>query len=265
MVAQVDSEGGGTDLWLYNLVHGTRSRLTFDGESHAPVWSPDSSHVAFRSHRDGGWNIYQKAVNGIGRDEALDRNPVIERFPMDWSHDGRYLIEWVLVDAKAKYALWLLPMSPEQMRGDRKPFPYLNEQSNIVEARLSPNGKWLAYVSDETKRYEIYVQTFPSPGGKWPVSINGGARPRWSSDGKELYFIAPDGKLTAAEVKAEPARGFEASTPKALFDPKIEHLGGTRFPFSYFDVAKDGRFLIPVEQSGAPITVVVNWTAGLNK
>jgi dipeptidyl aminopeptidase/acylaminoacyl peptidase len=262
-VAVARDEAAGTDLWLYNVARGTRSRLTFDGKGNAyPAWSPDGSHIAFLSTRDGGENIYQKAVNGIGQDQPLDKSPANVKVPLDWSRDGRYLIEGILFDAKAKFTIWVLPLSPEQAGGDLKPFPYLSENFDEIGATLSPNGQWLAYASDETKRYEIYVQTFPRPGGKWPVSINGGTRPIWSRDGKELYFIAPDGKLMAVDVKSGTGGSFEAGAPKALFD---SHIGGDQF--TWFDVAKDGRFLIPTvaEQSGAPITVVVNWTAGLNK
>jgi eukaryotic-like serine/threonine-protein kinase len=256
-------EGEGRDLWLYNLARGTQSRLTFDGKANRyPVWSPDSSYIAFVSNRDGGNYIYQKAINGIGQDETLDSTPANVKVALDWSRDGRYLVEGALTDAKASLAIWILPLSPEQTDGDRRPFPYLNEGFNQIGARLSPNGQWIAYVSEETKRYEIFVQTFPKRGGKWPVSINGGTRPRWSHDGKELYFIGLDGKLMVVVVKSGPDGGFEAGAPKALFD---SHIGGDQF--TWFDVAKDGRFLIPtvVEQSGAPITVVVNWQAGLKK
>jgi len=263
-VTREDLEGTGTDLWLYNLARGTRSRLTFDGQANQyPVWSPDGSHIAFLSTRNGGGTVYQKAINGIGQDEALDKHPARIGAPLDWSRDGRYIIEGVVSGAKStSTSIWVLPLSPEQAAGDRKPFPYLNEQFNELGAKLSPNGQWLAYVSDETKRYEIYVQTFPKLGGKWPVSINGGTRPIWSRDGKELYFIGLDGKLMVVDVKSGPDGSFEAGAPKALFDP---HFGGDQY--SWFDVTKDGRFLIPtvVEQSGAPITVVVNWTAGVSK
>jgi eukaryotic-like serine/threonine-protein kinase len=254
-------EAGGTDLWLYNLARGTRSRLTFDGKLNIePVWSPDGSHIAFLSARDGGdWNIYQKPVNGIGQDEALDKNPPNIKGPRDWSRDGKYLIEGAEPD---RFSIWVLPLSPGQAGGDRKRLPYLHDQFNEVGPRLSPNGQWLAYASDETGRFEIYVQTFPKLGGKWPVSINGGMVPVWSRDGKELYFIGADGKLMAVDVKGGPGGSFEAGTPKALFDP---HFGGAET--DRFDVSKDGRFLVPavVEQSGAPITIVVNWAAGLNK
>jgi dipeptidyl aminopeptidase/acylaminoacyl peptidase len=170
----------------------------------------------------------------------------------DWSRDGRYIIEQTS-DAKRGYDLWVLPLF-----GDKKPFPYLQTPANETKAKLSPDGQWLAYVSDESKRSEIYVQAFPAPGGKSQISTSGGDHPVWSRDGKELYYIAADGKMMAVEVKT--GAKFEAGSPKSLFDA---HLAGNGF-----DVGKDGRFLIPVpvEQGGAtPITVVLNWTAGLKK
>jgi hypothetical protein len=145
--------------------------------------------------------------------------------------------------------------------GDRKPFPYLQSAFQEGYGKLSPNGQWLAYQSNETKRFEVYVQTFPTPGGKWQVSTNGGGSPEWSRDGKELYFIGADQKMMVVQVKD--GVKFEASVPKALFD--VHTVNGLNF---VFDVSKDGRFLIPtpVEQSASvPMTVVVNWTAGLKK
>jgi hypothetical protein len=219
------------------------------------VWSPDGSHIAFLSTRNGGVSVYERAVSGIGEDAPLDTAPANARLPLDWSRDGRYLVEGVL--ANAQFSISVLPLS-----GDRKSFSYLQGNFDGVSARLSPNGQWLAYVSDETGRNEVYVQTFPQPGGKWSVSTSGGTRPAWSRDGKELYFITLDGKLMAADVKNGAGASFEASAPRVLFEP---HIAGGHF--SRFDVGNDGRFLIPTvpTQSDAPITVVVNWPGALSK
>jgi len=258
---RLDPQTGFQDLWLHDLVRGTASRFTFTSPNEFPAWSPDGSHIAFTSSRDGGpSNLYQKAVSGAAQDEPLDKAAHSKR-PDDWSRDGRYIIEETPNDPKTGQDIWVLPLF-----GDRKPFPYLQTAFNERTAKLSPNGEWLAYVSDETRRNEVYVQTFPTPGGKWQVSTDGGVLPVWSRDGKELFFIGADGKLTAVEVKGDVKGGakFEAGASKALFDA---HYGaGVN---GWFDVTKDGRFLIPVQAeqaaAGVPMTVVVNWTAGLKK
>jgi hypothetical protein len=137
----------------------------------------------------------------------------------------------------------------------------LRTEFNETQAKLSPNGQWLAYVSDETKRNEVYVQTFPAPGGKWQVSINGGSVPVWSRDGKELFFIGLDRKLMAVEIKG--GANFDRRVPKPLFETQL--VFGIN---PEFDVSRDGRFLMPAltEQTGTvPITVVLHWTAALKK
>jgi eukaryotic-like serine/threonine-protein kinase len=155
--------------------------------------------------------------------------------------------------------LWALPMT-----GDKKPFPLL--QSPFVEdhARFSPDGHFIAYSSNETGRYEVYVQTFPPSGGKWVISRDGGAQPRWRRDGKEIFFIAPDRKLMAADVKLA-GSNFEVSVPKPLFQTQI----AGPIPRNRYDVFGNGqRFLIITprqENNLTPITVVANWTAGLQR
>jgi len=245
------------DIWLYDLATGNRSRFTFDGKFHFnPVWSPDGSRIAFTSTRQGISAIYQKAVNGMGEDEPFENVGGDSKLPLDWSRDGRYLIE---LNASAS-SIWVLPLSPGQAGAERKSVPYLNDGFPKHNARLSPGGQWIAYDSLEAGHDEIFVQTFPRPGGKWQVSTNGGTRPVWSKEGRELYFISLDGELMAVEVKSGPGGGFKAGAPKALFHP---HTWPVRA--DTFDVTRDGRFLIPVviEQAAVPITVVVNWQAGL--
>jgi Tol biopolymer transport system component/predicted Ser/Thr protein kinase len=246
------------DIWLYDVRRDTATRFTFNSRfNDRPVWSPDGSHIAFRSTLGVGANLYQKATSGMATEEALDKAKG-SKFPYDWSQDGRYLIEGV-TDPKTKLDIWVLPLF-----GDRKPFPYLQTEFNEAYARLSPNGKWLAYTSDETKRAEIYVQSFPTPGGKWQISTNGGLYPVWSRDGKELFYIGPDQKLTAVEVMG--GDKFAAGTPRPLFTMHRAIVGGGRG--GWFDVSKDGRFLMPIPVENAapvPMTVVVNWTAGLKR
>ena len=243
---------GLSDIWLHDLSRGTASRFTFGPKANdAPVWSPDGSRIAFSSENYGAGQSYVKAANGVGAEEVLDQDPR-GNFVTDWSRDGRYLIEAVS-DLKTLGDIWVIPQF-----GDKRRFPYMNTEYNERGGKLSPNGQWLAYVSNESKRYEIYVQTFPEHGGKWQISTNGGDFPVWSRDGRELYFIGADRKLMAVEVKGD-GKSFAASLPKPLFEV------ADQWPF---DVSKDGRFLIqvPVEQGSAKVlTVVTNWQAGLKK
>ena len=152
--------------------------------------------------------------------------------------------------------------------GDRKPFPLLqSEDFNQNLAKLSPDGRWLAYFSNETGRYEVYIQTFPKPSGKWQVTTSGGLQPRWSRDGKEFFYLALDQELMSVAVKGDSVP--ELGSPTPLFQAPL--LGGARAIQNYrqqWDVAPDGRFLINVpvgEEAGSPITLVQNWTAGLKK
>jgi len=254
---------GPGDIWLYDPKRGA-SQFTFGNDREGPVWSPDGSHVAFTSLAAGGWDLEQKAANGVGSEESLNKRASYA-VPSDWSRDGKYLF-FEPLDPKTKIDVWVLPIA-----GDKKPFPYLNSDYNEFESALSPDGRWLAYQSDRTGRYEVYVDTFtgtPSGAssaarGNWAVSTTGGTRPVWSRDGKELFFIGADRKMMVAEVMTASGNRFEFSAPKALFDSRIS---GT--PWDRFDVSKDGRFLmtVPVKQGAStPITMIVNWTAGLKK
>jgi serine/threonine-protein kinase len=151
-VAFTRSEGGPGSLWLYEPKRGAY-QFTFNSANQNAVWSPDSSHLAFFSMLGGGNNFYQKAASGVGKEELLNKGET-PRIPFDWSHDGQYLF-FAATDPKTKVDIWVLPLS-----GDRKPFAYLNQDYNEDLPRLSPNGPWLAYQSDKTGQYEVYVDTF---------------------------------------------------------------------------------------------------------
>ncbi|MBA3716207.1 MAG: PD40 domain-containing protein, partial [Pyrinomonadaceae bacterium] len=202
-------------------------------------------------------DLYQKATSGAGSDELLlkSNDP---KFPADWSSDGRFIL-YRSRDPKTKEDIWVLPLE-----GDRQPFPLLQTEFNESQARFSPNGKWIAYTSDESGTTQVYVQSFPAAGSKWPVSTGGGNQPRWRRDGRELFYLA-DGKLMAVEVKTEGT--FEAGVPKPLF---VIHgpIEVTPFAISYAVTADGQRFLVRsvVEQaSTTPITVVVNWAAEVKR
>jgi Tol biopolymer transport system component len=265
MVDRFDLQIGTSDLWLYDVVGGAGSRFTFDpADDVLPVWSPDGSRIVWGSSREGRYDLYQKAASGAGQDELLLKSGNL-KVPTDWSRDGRFIIYYE-IDPKTKRDLWVLPLD-----GDRIPFLFVQTESNEVGAQLSLDGRWMAYASDESGRYEVYVQSFPAAAGKKQVSTSGGIGPHWRRDGKELFYYAPDGKLMAMEVRSglpgvRKGASFETGLPQALFDFRSGNVVPTVAPYT---VTADGqRFWLNtlVDESGsAPLTVVINWTAGLKR
>ncbi len=256
-----DPSTGNNDVWIYESSGGIPTRLTSDpGFDNGPIWSPDGSRVSFMSLRKGKADLFQKSSRGAGSEEALyvsDRS----KYPTDWSPDGR-LILYRGFDENTNLELWTVPVS-----GDRKPTPFLKAAFGVDHGQFSPDGRWVAYASNESGRWEIYVAPFPEPGGNWKVSSAGGSEPRWRRDGKELYYIAPDGKLMAVDVKVG-SSAFEAGAARSLFQTRRrEHIAAADL-FSY-DVSADGqRFLVNTdvgEVTSSPLTVVLNWTAELKR
>jgi Tol biopolymer transport system component len=253
---------GNEDVWLIDTGRGALSRFTFDVAIDIfPIWSPDGSRIVFASNRKGSYDLYQKTSSGAGREELLLESSLI-KLPNDWSPDGRFLL-YRQEDPKTGADLWVLPLS-----GERKPFPFVNTNFDERNGQFSPDGRWVAYQSNESGRFEIYVQPFPGPGGKWQVSTGGGVDPRWRHDGKELFYIASDGKLMSAAVQRS-GQTLEASTPVALFQTRIVGGNLSNTQRQQYAVAPDGkRFLVNTiadESTASPIIIVTNWTAGLKK
>jgi eukaryotic-like serine/threonine-protein kinase len=251
---RLDAQTSKRDIWLYDLVRGTEQRLTFENDNQFPVWSPDGSRVAYIKRTD--TRLVVKAADGTGPEELLETAP---KAPMDWTRDGAFLLTATRnTNPKTGNDIWALPMSgPNAL----KPVALLQTEFSEWQPRVSPDGRWLAYESNESKRYEVYVVGFPSLNGHWQISANGGTRPVWSRDGRELYFSSPDNKLMAVPI--QPGAQFQAGVPKPLFDVRQMATGNATY-----DVSADGRFLIatPVEQPATvPMTVVLNWQAALKK
>jgi Tol biopolymer transport system component len=260
-VARLDVQAGATDIWLIDLARNTPSRFTFDPANESgPVWSPDGSRLVFASNRSGVANLYQKLANGTGSDEALFKSAE-SAGPNDWSSDGKFLLYGVL-SPRTSTDLWILPMF-----GEQKAVPFIQTEFAEIQARFSPDGRWVAYTSNASGPFQVYVQSFPASGGKWQISTNGGAQPQWRHDGKELFFLSPNRKLMAVEVNGSGAT-FVAGVPQDLFEVRTSPLFPGLGSSSYYAASGDGkRFLVntPVGESGSvPLTIVLNWSAGLN-
>ena len=263
-----------SDLWLYDLEHRTNSRFTFDASANRfPVWSPDGSRISYSTTRKNS-GIYERAANGAGQDQRLFLTSAAGG-TYDWSRDGRFII-FRMSSPKTKDDLWALPIE-----GDRKPIPLLQSDFNEWMGQLSPDGRWLAYVSDESGRAEVYIQPFTlgSAGstrlaaGKWQISTGGGTQPRWRSDGGELFFIAADRKLMATTVKTAGA-SIERGMPQDLFPMPIAvgYVSGIRsgrYIYRYVPSNDGKRFLVSKDLDQAAnieqLNVLQNWLAAVKK
>ncbi|MGD0697638.1 MAG: protein kinase [Terriglobia bacterium] len=262
-LAEVAPAGKNVDLWLLDLARGVRTRFTFNpAEDMSPAWSPDGTKIAFSSMRSGQFDIYVKPTNGTGTAQPLVQDNA-RKFVDDWSGDGRYLA-YMRDSPQGKNGsdIWILPLF-----GDKKPFPFLASPFNEAQASFSPDDRWLAYVSDESGKFEVYVVPFPQGNGKWQVSTGGGGNPRWRRDGKELFYVSPADELMAVEVR-EKSGSLEVGNPRTLF--RTNSVAAYRInSVAAYDVAPDGnKFVVltqPAQSSAQPITLVTNWTALLKK
>jgi serine/threonine protein kinase/Tol biopolymer transport system component len=260
IVDRPDPQNSTFDLWLDDISGDATQRFTLDPAiDFAPVWSPDGGRIVWASNREGGiFNLYLKAANLAGEDTPLWESD-FSKFPTDWSRDGRFII-YRQNELKTKSDVWFLPVTRSS---EAKPFRVLETEANELAGTLSPDGSWLAYASDVSGRYEVWVQSFPGGGGKRQVSTGGGNHPRWRRDGRELFYYAGDGKLMAAKVRS--GENFEIGAAVPLF----EFRGGANGGHAPYAVTADGqRFLINAvvdTEPNAPLTVWVNWTAGVKK
>ena len=256
-VAMQRTVQGNRDVWLGDLLRGGLTRLTFDAASeHTPIWAPDATRIAFAaSNRSGVLDLYLKPSNGAGAEARVLASPH-PKLPQAWSRDGRWLLYHELHPTTGR-DLWALDLTV----ATGTPRVVAHTPADETLAQFSPDGRWVAYQTNESGRSEVVVQPFPDGSGRWQVSTAGGVAPRWRADGTELYFLAPDATLMAAPVTATGAT-FAAGPPVALFPTRIVEGGTIATGRPQYAVATDGRFLInqPAADAAAPpITLLLNW------
>lgn len=248
--------GAGGDIWLSNLTTGASSRFTFDpAEDSFPLWSPRGDRIVFSSNRKGTFDLYAKSA-----DTGADEEPLIvsdqSKVATDWSSDERVLL-YRTIDPKTRYDIWALPLD-----GDKKPFPLVQTTSDDLDAQFSPDAKFIAYQSNRSGRYEIYAERFHSP-GLWQVSNEGGAQVRWRRDGKELFYLALDGRLMSVPVRST-GETLSVGAPVPLFMTRIGVSVQSTNRQQYFVSADGMRFLIYTRNTQppgppVPITILLNW------
>jgi dipeptidyl aminopeptidase/acylaminoacyl peptidase len=250
-ISQVDSKLGTRDIWIFDLDRGGPNKFTFDrGDDMNPVWSPDGERIAFSSSRKGRRDLYVKNASGAGDEQVLFESGDPKSM-MDWSADGRHVL----------FTGFVLPLD-----GERTP---VRLPPGVTNPKVSPDGRWLAYYSNESGRLEIYVQSFPAllagrSAGKWLISMAGGWQPEWGRDSREIFYVGLDGTLMAASVTAS-GPAFETTPPKPLFSVRLDPAARRAH---YQPAANGQRFLVAqlLEQETANrLTVVVNWSAGLTR
>jgi Tol biopolymer transport system component len=259
---------GNQDIWVWEPTRQTMTRLTFDSfQDVLPVWSPDGRRLAFGSVREtGNSQVFIKDASGAGSEMRLSQGNTLQT-PLDWSRDGRYILVRERGEtASSSFDLVALPVDTSQ-----KPIPLVHTSFNESIGRISPDGAWLAYRSDETGQNEIYIQAFPTPGangrplGKWQVSNSGASDLKWRDDGRELYYEGPDTKIMAVQIEVD-ANGVHTRAPRELFSSSSDVVG-----LHSFDATGDGmRFLIlqgprAGVAGGLHLNVLSNWQAALKR
>ena len=253
-VDSTDMTSLNTDVWTYELQRESAQRLTFDpGFDVVPIWSPDASRLVFSSNRGEHVDLYMKNSDGAETEKVIVHDE-FNKIPSDWFRNGEYILYTRGPD------LWFLTLPA------LKSTLFIKAPSIVRNGQFSPDGKWVAYASNETGKWEIYVTSFPDARGKWQVSTGGGEEPRWRGDGKELFYISSDSKMMAVPVTI--GANFDAGAPVALFQAVPRQPVSTNDQFVY-DVARDGqRFLILTQvkrPESRPMSVILNWSARLPK
>jgi eukaryotic-like serine/threonine-protein kinase len=253
---QTVPNGRSNDIWIHEPAQAlATTRLTFDPSFHwAPIWTPDGKQILFSSNRSVGFHLYLKNADGSGSEEDVADLGNVVGNPWDWSRDGKYVL------VRKANELWYLSWPGREAK------PLSQAKWTVRNAQFSPDGRWMAYASNETGSWEIYVSPFLSGNGKWQVSSGGGQEPKWRQDGKELFYVSSEGKMMSVAVKT--GASFEPGSPVALFQTHRRQPVSALDVFSY-DVSADGqKFLVITkvdEANAAPLSVLLNWASEMEK
>jgi eukaryotic-like serine/threonine-protein kinase len=247
-----DGTGSNMAIWLVDVERGTPTRL---GEGVLPVWGPRGADIVFTSRRGSTADLVSRSIAGASPGESLLLRTPEMKIGGNWTHDNRFIV-FTRSDPRTKLDLWTLSVA------DRAATPFLETPFNEMHAQVSPDGRWIAYASDESGAWEVYIQAFPDGGAKRTISMDGGAEPYWRRDGQELFYLAPDGTLMAVPVKVG-SDAFNAGRPVPLFQARIP-ADIITFRNHYAPAGDGQRFLVDAADDHEPINVVVNWTALLS-
>ncbi len=252
---QTDPDGRTIGIWIYDLSTETASRLTLDPSlNQMPSWSPDGKRVVFSSNRKRFNRLFIKNADGSGSDEQLADLGALQEACWDWSRDGKYQL------VRKDNELWYVTAA------GGKATPYVQGKESVRNSQFSPDGRFVAYSSNETGNWEVYVSPFPDANSKWQVSRGGGEEPRWRNDGKELFYLSPEKKLMAVEVKT--SGSFEARQPVVLFQMRSRQRISSQDVFTYNINRNGDRFLVNAivdEPNVPPLSIVLNWSAELGR
>jgi serine/threonine protein kinase/Tol biopolymer transport system component len=260
-VVELADDADNSDIWMWDFARRAKLRLTFEPRSdRAATWAPNGREIAFSSVRSGNWQLFRKDVTSGQPEEPLTTGPADKILP-DWSRDGRFIV-FIQIGETTTEDIWALPLE-----GDRQPFPILQSSAIETNPAPSPDGRWLAYESSQSGRPEVYVTRFPDTrrvvdagAPRWQVSTQGGSRPRWSGDGRTLYFVALDNLSIMRSAVRTLNVSFEYDAPRVHVEIPVMLVA--RSPY---DATADGRLLVlerTINQA-APLAIVSNWTAAL--
>ena len=257
-VSRVDPALHTADVWLLDPARSVSTRFTIDPQNDAAaLWSPDGGRIAFRSNRHGNTELFLKRSSGTEAEQPL-LDVGANLITSDWSRDGKWIF-YTKTSSMGGFDIWVWPVGQ-----DTKAQLVVHTALNATHGHLSPDGRWLAYASDESGELQVYVQPFPTTGEKRQISPDGGSEPRWRRDGNELFYLASNGKLTSVAIPGGDA--FKAGVPKELFDVRVP-LTGNPYRTNYAVTADGQRFLVNtrIDDAPSPVNIIINWTRLLKK